>query len=75
MNTVPMFTNTVKADASKDLSNSVAAFYANGGVKTVVVRRKRAKISQRTGPAYCGGASRKSVGQNDVARKGAVALS
>jgi hypothetical protein len=73
MNTVPMFTNTVKADASKDLSNSVAAFYANGGVKTVVVRRKKAKVSQRTGPNYCRG--RKEVGQNDVTRLGSNALS
>jgi hypothetical protein len=64
--------NTVKADASKELSNSVAAFYANGGVKTVVVRRKKAKISQRTGPNYCKG--RSTVGQNDVSRLGSTAI-
>ena len=68
-----MFTNTVKSDASTALSDSVKEFYANGGVKTVV-KPKKVKISQRTGPAYCGGAARKGVGQNDIARKGAVAL-
>jgi hypothetical protein len=64
---------SVKSKSSKQLSANVAAFYAEGGVKTIVPTKK-VKISQRTGPAYLGGASRKSVGQNDVMRQGATAL-
>lgn len=64
---------SVKSKASKQLSANVAAFYAEGGVKTVV-KSKKVKISQRTGPAYIGGIARTKVGQNDVMRQGATAL-
>jgi hypothetical protein len=59
--------NTTKREASAQLSDSVAAFKAAGGVVTKVKTKNR-KILQKTGPNYCRG--RKTVGQNDVYRFG-----
>jgi len=60
--------NTCKTAASKELSNSVAEFLANGGVVTKI-KTKKVKISNRIGRQYCKG--RSAVGQNDVYRIGA----
>ena len=64
---------STKSKSSEQLSDNVAAFYAEGGVKTIVPTKK-VKISHRTGPAYIGGIARTKVGQNDVMRQGATAL-
>ncbi|MBC8554106.1 MAG: hypothetical protein H8D23_31235 [Candidatus Brocadiales bacterium] len=64
---------SVKSKSSKQLSAAVQEFYANGGVVTKV-KRKKVKVSQRTGPAYIGGIARTKVGQNDVFRQGSTAL-
>jgi|JYMV01.1.fsa_nt_gi hypothetical protein len=59
--------NTTKTEASKELSNSVAEFLANGGSVTKV-KSKKIKVSHKTGPNYCRG--RSTVGQNNVYRTG-----
>lgn len=68
-----MFKNEVKENESAILAKQIAEFKAKGGV-VKVVKPKKVKISQRTGDAYIGGIARHFVGQNDVNRKGNVAL-
>ncbi len=62
-----MFTNTVKSEASSELSANVALFYANGGVVTKVKSRKK-RVS-----LFIGKTKRSAnTGQNDVFRTGST---